>query len=51
MARRLPKTLANHIIDQGFDMIKRMWELYLAYCEGGFKSGMIDVKQMALTKQ
>ena len=38
--------------DQGFDMrFKRMWELYLAYCEGGFKSGMIDVKQMALTKQ
>ena len=29
---------------------KRMWELYLAYCEGGFKSGIIDVKQMALTK-
>ena len=30
---------------------KRMWELYLAYCEGGFKSGMIDVKQMMLTKK
>ncbi|MGC6517116.1 MAG: class I SAM-dependent methyltransferase [Candidatus Puniceispirillaceae bacterium] len=30
---------------------KRMWELYLAYCEGGFKSGMIDVKQMTLTKE
>ena len=36
----------------GFDMkFKRMWELYLAYCEGGFKSGMIDVKQMCLTKK
>ncbi len=27
---------------------KRMWELYLAYCEGGFKAGMIDVNQIAL---
>ena len=27
---------------------KRMWELYLAYCEGGFRAGMIDVKQMLL---
>ncbi|MEK9622310.1 MAG: cyclopropane-fatty-acyl-phospholipid synthase family protein [Alphaproteobacteria bacterium] len=27
---------------------KRMWELYLAYCEGGFRGGMIDVKQMLL---
>jgi cyclopropane-fatty-acyl-phospholipid synthase len=25
-----------------------MWELYLAYCEGGFRAGMIDVKQMLL---
>jgi cyclopropane-fatty-acyl-phospholipid synthase len=25
-----------------------MWELYLAYCEGGFRSGLIDVKQMLL---
>ena len=23
-----------------------MWELYLSYCEGGFRAGMIDVKQM-----
>ena len=27
---------------------KRMWELYLAYCEGGFTAGMIDVNQIAL---
>jgi len=42
-----------HIVEMGqFDnKFKRMWELYLAYCEGGFKSGMIDVKQMALTKK
>ena len=32
-----------------FDMrFKRMWELYLSYCEGGFRAGMIDVKQMLL---
>ena len=30
-----------------FDMrFKRMWELYLSYCEGGFRAGMIDVKQL-----
>tara|TARA_Y100000589_G_scaffold239730_1_gene227236 strand:- start:95 stop:1282 length:1188 start_codon:yes stop_codon:yes gene_type:complete len=28
---------------------KRMWELYLSYCEGSFKAGMIDVKQMLIT--
>ena len=28
---------------------KRMWELYLSYCEGGFRAGMIDVKQMLIT--
>lgn len=41
------------IVEMGqFDnKFKRMWELYLAYCEGGFKSGMIDVKQMMLTKK
>ena len=27
----------------------KMWELYLAYCEGGFKSRVIDVKQMLIT--
>ncbi|MDC0476305.1 cyclopropane-fatty-acyl-phospholipid synthase family protein [Alphaproteobacteria bacterium] len=27
---------------------KRMWELYLAYCEGGFRAGIIDVKQILL---
>ncbi|MGC6537427.1 MAG: class I SAM-dependent methyltransferase [Candidatus Puniceispirillaceae bacterium] len=37
--------------NQGFDnQFKNMWELYLAYCEGGFKTGMIDVKQMLLTR-
>ena len=30
-----------------FDMrFKRMWELYLSYCEGGFRAGQIDVKHL-----
>jgi cyclopropane-fatty-acyl-phospholipid synthase len=37
--------LANAQFDQRF---KRMWDLYLAYCEGGFRAGLIDVKQMLL---
>ena len=31
------------------DRFKRMWELYLSYCECSFKAGMIDVKQMLIT--
>ena len=38
-------TLASDKFDQRF---KLMWELYLSYCEGGFRAGMIDVKQMLL---
>ena len=38
-------TLAEDKFDERF---KRMWELYLSYCEGGFRAGMIDVKQMLL---
>lgn len=37
--------LAGDKFDNRF---KLMWELYLAYCEGGFRAGMIDVKQMLL---
>ena len=33
-------------VDHGFDSrFRRMWELYLAYCEGGFRGGSIDVKR------
>ena len=33
----------------GFDhRFKRMWEFYLAYCEGGFRAGAIDVTQMVI---
>ena len=31
------------------ERFKRMWELYLCYCEGGFRAGMIDVKQMLIS--
>jgi cyclopropane-fatty-acyl-phospholipid synthase len=35
----------------GFDeRFRRMWEYYLAYCEGGFRSGHIDVRQYALVR-
>ncbi len=35
----------------GFDArFRRMWRYYLAYCEGGFRAGTIDVRQLALQK-
>ena len=38
-----------HLAKGKFDSrFQRMWDLYLAYCEGGFRSGIIDVKQMLL---
>ena len=34
----------------GFDKkFYRMWNLYFSYCEGGFRSGSIDVKQIKLS--
>ena len=34
----------------GFDnRFYRMWNLYFSYCEGGFRSGSIDVKQIKLS--
>ncbi|MDJ0950976.1 MAG: cyclopropane-fatty-acyl-phospholipid synthase family protein [Alphaproteobacteria bacterium] len=33
----------------GFDeRFRRMWKYYLAYCEGGFRSGRIDLRQICL---
>ena len=29
---------------------RRLWELYLAYCEAGFRAGVTDVVQMAMLK-
>jgi cyclopropane-fatty-acyl-phospholipid synthase len=35
----------------GFDeRFKRLWTYYLAYCEGGFRAGNIDVRQVAFAK-
>ncbi|MFJ4880745.1 class I SAM-dependent methyltransferase [Streptomyces sp. NPDC088745] len=35
----------------GFDNVfLRMWELYLAYSEAGFRSGYLDVRQILLTE-
>ena len=39
-----------HIHAQGFDeAFRRMWELYLAYSEAGFRSGYLGVSQLQLT--
>ncbi|MFF8271461.1 class I SAM-dependent methyltransferase [Streptomyces sp. NPDC016562] len=35
----------------GFDPVfQRMWEFYLAYCEAGFRSRYLDVRQLLLTE-
>ncbi|NBQ83646.1 MAG: class I SAM-dependent methyltransferase [Alphaproteobacteria bacterium] len=40
------------ISTSGFDQrFKRMWELYLAYCEGGFRAGSIDVRHMLIERE
>jgi len=39
------------ISPMGFDeRFKRLWEFYLHYCEAGFRSGNIDVRQMVYEK-
>jgi cyclopropane-fatty-acyl-phospholipid synthase len=39
------------IVPLGFDeRFRRLWEYYLAYCEAGFLSGNIDVRQMVFAK-
>jgi cyclopropane-fatty-acyl-phospholipid synthase len=35
-------------VSQFDERFRRMWELYLAYCEGGFRAGQIDVRQILL---
>ncbi len=35
----------------GFDEpFRRMWRYYLAYCEGGFRAGRVDVRQIVLLR-
>ena len=39
-------------LDEHFDLrFKRMWEFYMHYCEAGFISGNIDVRQMVFQKK
>ncbi|KAL7574649.1 hypothetical protein ACA910_002998 [Epithemia clementina (nom. ined.)] len=39
-------------INPNFDLrFKRMWEFYLHYCEAGFTSGNIDVRQIVFLKK
>lgn len=40
---------ADRVAELGFDPVfRRMWDFYLAYCEAGFRSGIIDVEQIVL---
>ncbi|HYF54856.1 MAG TPA: class I SAM-dependent methyltransferase, partial [Salinarimonas sp.] len=32
------------------ERFRRRWEYYLAYCEAGFRTGTIDVRQVALER-
>jgi cyclopropane-fatty-acyl-phospholipid synthase len=42
---------AAEIARLGFDeTFRRMWSLYLAYSEAGFRTGYLDVNQMTLVK-
>ena len=39
------------LTDLGFDdYFQRMWKYYLAYCEAGFATGRIDVRQLTLAR-
>ena len=39
------------LTNQGFDeRFRRLWEYYFAYCEAGFLSGNIDVRQVVFAK-
>jgi cyclopropane-fatty-acyl-phospholipid synthase len=41
-----------NLMPLGFDeRFRRLWEYYLAYCEAGFLSGNIDVRQVVFAKQ
>ncbi|WP_042428990.1 SAM-dependent methyltransferase [Streptacidiphilus anmyonensis] len=43
---------AAQLAGLGFDeAFRRMWTLYLAYSEAGFRSGYLDVRQIQLTRE
>ncbi|HET7691202.1 MAG TPA: cyclopropane-fatty-acyl-phospholipid synthase family protein [Nocardioidaceae bacterium] len=49
--RRTFLSRAAEVDDLGFDAVfRRMWSLYLAYSEAGFRSGYLDVVQFGLEK-
>lgn len=40
---------STDVADLGFDEgFRRMWRYYLSYCEGGFRAGRTDVRQIVL---
>lgn len=42
---------ADAISELGFDeRFRRMWRYYLSYCEGSFRAGRIDVRQIVLVR-
>jgi len=43
---------ADQVSALGFGkQFQRMWNLYLAYCEGGFRAGYLDVHQLVLERR
>ena len=48
---RFDEAVAENRLPDGFDdRFVRLWRYYLAYCEGGFRAGTIDVHQVTLVK-
>ena len=46
-----PAEEAKAAVTLDFDArFRRMWDYYLAYCEGGFRGGFIDVRQISFVR-
>ena len=50
LAKQFPRGLAEPDTIGFDDRFRRLWEYYLAYCEAGFLSGNIDVRQVVFAK-
>ena len=50
LAKQFPRGLAQPDAVGFDDRFRRLWEYYLAYCEAGFLSGNIDVRQVVFAK-
>lgn len=49
---RFDRAVEDGRLPQGFDeRFVRLWRFYLAYCEGGFRAGNINVHQVTLVKE